>query len=151
VAVGHFNNATVENDLEVSGTLTVDGREYGVNKVLWSGGHGMNETQTITLSEAISSQPNGVILVWSAYSDGAAKNYYWEFTQVPKYHVEAHNGTGMSIHLAANNFGVAAYKYLYVSDTSITGADTNNDSGADSYAGINYTNSYFVLRYVIGY
>lgn len=109
----------------------------------------MTADQTITLSEAISEQTNGIVLVWSAYSSGSAKNYYWEFCYVPKYHVAAHNGTGVSFPLAANNYGIMGYKYLYIRDTSIDGADGNNASGTGS-AGVTYTNNYFVLRYVIG-
>lgn len=120
------------------------------NKVLWSGAWFMRADQTAALSEAISAQPNGIMLVWSAYSGDAAKNYYWEFTPVPKHFIKAHNGTGVSFHLAANSYGVMGYKYLYISDTSIAGADNNNNGGSGA-AGVTYTNNYFVLRYVIGY
>lgn len=106
-------------------------RAYGVNKILASTASYMNSSQTITLSEAVSAQPNGIILVWSYYSGGAA-NYEWTYNFVPKHHVSSHNGTGMYNMVASGG----TTKYIYVYDTKIV--------GYGSQAGSN------VLRYVIG-
>lgn len=142
-AVGHFDNATVENDLEVGGTLTVDGRKYGVNKVLWSGELYPINTQTATLSEAISAQPNGVVFVWSYYS-GTAQNSDFNCHFVPKQYINLQRGGGISMPVfyadSSGNGGYKGVKYVYVEDTYINGHVGNNAGN----------NAYFALRYVIG-
>ena len=75
----------------------------GAQKVLWSGGHYMNEYQTATLSESISSQNNGIVLVFSAY-DNEAQNYDFVTYFVPKYHVSAHNYSNVQVPLFGDNF-----------------------------------------------
>ena len=42
-----------------------------------------------------------------------------------------------------------ATKYIYISDTTITGTDDNATVGTGT-SGVTYTNNRFVLRYVIG-
>lgn len=103
---------------------------------------------TVTLSEAISAQPNGIILAWSAYADGEAQDYDWVYTFIPKYHVLAHSGTGVQCHMShASSYWVGG-KYIYVNDTSISGHRAN--SWASESSPINYNNGYWGLRYVIG-
>lgn len=120
----------------------------GTGRVLWNGGMYMTSGHTITLSEAISEQPNGVVLVFSAYTDATVGNYWWSSHFVPKQIVANHAGTGQCFQMAAGNFSVVAMKYLMIKDTTITGHDNNNLTGTAS--GVTFANNRFVLRYVIG-
>ena len=120
-------------------------RAYGVNKVLWSGGAYMNASQTATLSEAISAQPNGIVLVWSWYSGGASNSCFRHFF-IPKHQVSAHNTCGVDCARIAYDANMA--KYVYIHDTKITGHNLNE--GTNTTGGCTYSNSNFVLRYVIG-
>lgn len=125
---------------------------YGVNNLLWSGGLFMHGTQTIELSESISSQPSGIVLVWSYYTT-SAQNYDWHYTYIPKSHVLNYGGSGTGINCglwgANSTFNVVSSKYIYVTNTEITGHENNTASGTGS-SGIKYDNSKFVLRYVFG-
>lgn len=125
------------------GAVNINGRQYGLNIVLWSGAWYMNETQTANLSGSISNQPHGAIFAWSYYN-GTAQNYNWEYFFVPKYHVKAHAGTGITFSSPYR----AMFKYVYVSDTSVKGHANNNLSAASN--GINWDNTNYVLRYIIG-
>lgn len=125
-------------------------RAYGVNKVLWSGEWYMSGTQTATLSEAISAQPHGIVLLWSAYSGGAAQNNTFLAHFVPK-HFATYNGSGgygMNFPMFTTKFGRMASKYLYVSDTTLKGHADNTYT----YDGTEYdvANNNWVLRNVIG-
>ena len=132
-----------------SGTMNINGMDFGVNKHLWSGANYMNEAQSITLSEAISAQANGIVLVWSYYSNGAAQDYNFQFHFVPKWVVSKYPGKGSDYMLANHTGNILGHKYLYISDTKITGQDYNdNGSVAGTYA--TYINTAFVLRAVIG-
>lgn len=146
--IGEVNNlnTTIKTDL-VSAINEVN-TNMNTNKVLWSGGYYMDETKSITLSEPISSQKNGIVLVWSSYGEGHVQDYYWNFIYVPKQFVTLSNGGGVSCFLAGTTLGSIGCKYVYVSDTRINGHSGNVGSGTAS--GINYNNSKFVLRYVIG-
>lgn len=121
------------------------------NKLLWSGTSHMNGNQTINLSEAISKQPLGIVLVFSTYenSTGYANNTSWNVFFVPKYMVHLNNGGGQTFLMGINaGFSAMGAKYLFIKDTSITGHAGNTSSGANS--GITFNNSEYVLRYVIG-
>lgn len=116
--------------------------------VLWSGGSYMSGSQSATLSQAISAQPNGIVIVWSAYESNAAQNYYFHCQYIPKTMVSRHGGCGYSTGLMKGMNNSTAWKYIYVSDTKITGADNNTATGASGSITV-YNNSY-VMRYVIG-
>lgn len=124
-------------------------RVYRTPKVLWSGGYYMTAGHTISLSEAISKQNNGIVLVFSAFTDNAVGNYWWHHFFVPKSVVTGNSGTGHCFTMASGNFSLVAMKYLMIKDTEITGHDNNNLSGT-SASGIKYTNNRFVLRQVLG-
>lgn len=132
-----------------SNTAGLDGREYGVNKVLWDGGYFMTENHTVTLSEHITSQPHGIVLVFSRYSSNNAQNYDFCTFFVPKYQVVIHNGKGMNFIMCDSTGTVMARKYLYIYDSQIVG-HTNNDATGSTSCGITWTNNGFVLRQVIG-
>lgn len=115
-------------------------------KILWSGAHYMNEDQIAELNENISDQNKGIVLIWSEYSDGEAKNWGWVEYFVPKKMVELHEGVGHYIIIPDNSYdyGIKASKYVYISDDKITG-NVNNQG---EHGRLN--NSSAVLRYVIG-
>lgn len=123
-------------------------RVYREPKILWSGGYFMTGTHVINLSEAISKQNNGIVLVFSAYTDGAVGDYWWHQFFIPKYVVTNSPGAGHCFSLCSGNFSIVAMKYLLIKDTQITGHNNNNLTGTAS--GITFANNRFVLRYVIG-
>ena len=128
-----------------SPTAGLSARAYGVNKVLATTASYLNASQTITLSEAVSAQPNGIVLVWSYYN-GEANNFNFSFFFVPKYQASAHSACGICCY----NFNVDHHmiKYVYIYDTKITGYSYN--TGSHTIDGVTFYNSNYVLRYVIG-
>lgn len=120
----------------------------GNGKILWTGGYYMTVGQNATLSEPITAQPTGIVLVFSRFADGAAlENNYFHFF-IPKAFIAEKNGYGHTFVMAANKFAVVSTKYLYINNTQITGHADNNATGTAN--GITYNNAGFVLRYVIG-
>lgn len=131
--------------------IVIDGTWFtGKNKTLWSGGYYMSGTQTATLSEAISAQANGIVLIWSYYVDGAVDNSNFIPYFIPKQFVSLHNGKGISMFMTNGTMSVAASKYVYVSDTKLTGHANNDDAATTKNCGITSTPKQWVLRYVIG-
>ena len=122
----------------------------GDNKVLWSGaGLQMRDGQSLTLSEPVRNQLSGIVLVWSAYVNGFAQNYDWFYQYVPKDHVIARNGQGVTTGLMVNaRASYAGVKYVYVYNDRITGNASNVESVTGS--GITLNNAHWILRYVIG-
>lgn len=117
--------------------------------ILWSGGCYMNSSHTITLAEKVSAQKNGILLVFSEYYDGEAKNASFVSHFVSKRTVATHSGCGHIFQMCNSNLAYFATKYLYIHDTKITGHNNNTLTGTAA-SGIKYTNNRFVLRYVIG-
>lgn len=136
---------TMNKNLVLNGTTFT-----GKNKVLWSGGYYMNDTQTATLSEAISAQANGVVLVWSEYTDGESVNANFNMFFVPKHFITLHAGKGMANFIGNGSGNIMCMKYVYISDTSIKGYAANNSAATEKNCGITMTSKSFVLRYVIG-
>jgi hypothetical protein len=123
----------------------------GKGKILWTGGYYMTETHKITLSEPVSAQPTGIVLVFSRYSNGAAADTNFNDFFVAKALVNEKPGVGhMFVMYATPTFEMMAAKYLYINDTTITGHANNDATGTSSTTGITYQNNGFVLRYVIG-
>ena len=118
-------------------------------KVLWSdNGFYMNDAQTATLSEPLSSQHKGIVLHWQAYVPGdGTKDYWHNYAFVPKTHASSDPGQGVS-----GIFNCGAYvaiKYVYVFDDRITGNAANANA---SYAllGTTIDNRRLVLTEVLG-
>lgn len=139
----------------------MDGVEFGIptyfstppiinggSKMLWSGTWYMTAEHRATLSENVTAQMSGIVLVWSRYENGAATDNNFQFQFIPKAFINQFKGYGCSYVLAANKFGAVATKYLYVNDAYITGHADNNATGTVN--GITFNNAGFVLRYVIG-
>ena len=132
----------------LSSTTKAKERENRQSKSLWSGAYYMLASQTINLSESISSQPNGIILVWKRYADGAAQNDNIVTHFIHKFVVSAYSGRGHNLSLGTSDFTKLGCKYLYISDDSITGNDNNSKTGTAN--GVTFANDYWVLTDVIG-
>lgn len=132
-------------------TAEITYAKYHEQKVLWGDGMAsgmyMTADHTANLSEAISAQPNGIVLVFCAYNGTDDTNDSWQSFFVPKQLV-ALSTAGHTFTLSSGKFTYAGTKYLYINNTSITGHDDNNLTGTNN--GITYANNKFVLRYVIG-
>ena len=124
---------------------------YHEQKVLWgdeiTSGMYMTGGHTANLKEAVSAQPHGIVLVFSAYNGADDTNYSWQSFFVPKKLV-ALSTSGHTFVLSRGKYSYTGTKYLYINDTSITGHADNNLTGSAN--GITYANNKFVLRYVFG-
>jgi Siphovirus protein of unknown function (DUF859) len=109
------------------------------NEVLWEGALYMKGDQNVTPSKSITNCPNGWILVWSHYSGGTAGDYDWNYTVVPKSHK---SGTGVWAIVGTHFDGITG-KYVYVSNGSISGNNSNTDSTGERNT--------VVLRKVVSY
>lgn len=123
----------------------------GPQKVLWHGTAYPNGSQTLSLSEPVSEQDNGIVLVWSSYNPGSggsagqAVDYGWCTDFIPKSAVPlAGDGKGWELVHIREGSGVV-YKYVYVSDTQVKGNDANGNA---SFNGMD--NRQKVLRYILG-
>lgn len=132
-------------------TPAASNKVYHEHKMLWGGdltsGMYMTAGHTADLLEPISSQPNGIVLVFSAYNGADDTNYNWQCFFVPKSLVKL-TTSGHTFVLGRGKFSYTGTKYLYIYDTYITGHADNNLTGTNN--GITYANNKFVLRYVIG-
>lgn len=129
-----------------SSSITGWYRIYQTQRILWEGAMYMNGSQTATLSERVSEQVNGIVLVFTGYSNGSAQNWNTVCRFVPKKKIELLNGVGEFIPLGGTE-GVSGFKYVYLTDTGVGGNDKNQQSISN---GITYNNYDYVLRYVIG-
>lgn len=122
------------------------------NRVLWSGGMQMKGSQTVTLSEAVSAQPHGIVLVFSRCdaSNGAPLEWGWSTHFVPKEILNINAEKSGQTFMMSDNalFDSVCCKYLYISDTAIGGNDNNISTGTKN--GIAYANNAHMLRAVIG-
>lgn len=124
------------------------------NRLLYQGeGLYMTESQKITLSEKISQQPTGIVIIWSVYRDGEAKDYHWYFQFVPKFILSLPTTTKQfdtDIFLCAGGQSqYAAMKELTITDDVIYGR-VGNSSNKLIVNGITCVNDEWVLRAVIG-
>lgn len=113
------------------------------------GGKYMTSGHIVTLSEPVSSQAHGIVLVWSAYSSSTVRDYNWHFDYIPKEWAASYAGSGVCCTMSTSDLAQFGTKYVYVDDNQIKGADNNSKTGTGT-CGIKYTNNYWVLRYVYG-
>lgn len=124
------------------------------NRLLYQGeGLYMAEYQSITLSEKISQQPTGIVIIWSVYRDGQARDFHWYFQFVPKFILSLPTTTKQfdtDIFLCAGGQSqYAAMKELTITDDVIYGREGNSSSNL-VVNGITCNNNEWVLRAVIG-
>ena len=125
----------------------------GAGKVLWTGNYVLNASQSVTLSETVSQQQNGVVLVFSRYATTGEQNYAYSCHFIPKLLVSTAGGTtgvNMNLVMATTKFDYIAGKTITITNTGITGHADNAATGTASLSGISYYNDKFALRYVIG-
>lgn len=129
--------------------IKINGKPIG-GKVLWSTtGWYMNASQVVNLPEPISSQINGIVLVFSLYRNGVVEDASVHSFFVSKKVVELLPNAPHTFFMMINSgFSVIGAKYLYIDDTKITGHNTNSTSGTNN--NMTFSNNSFVLRYVIG-
>lgn len=121
------------------------------NRILWSSpGNWMMNKDTAGLSETVSSQPNGIFLVFSTFdgNSGTANDYGWQVFAIPKTMIPL-TASGYQFTLTWGDFAYIGRKYLYIYDNKIVGNDDNKNTGTRN--GITFDNARFVLRYVIGF
>ncbi len=118
-------------------------------KVLWTGTWYMTAGHVAELSEKISEQVNGIVIVFSRIGDGVAQNDNFASFFVPKTVVTKHPGLGMNFFMSHSSFEYCGAKYLYISDQQIKGHANNNLTGTGA-TGIKFENNRFIMRYVIG-
>ena len=119
---------------------------FPTNKVLWTGSYLMTSGHTASLSERVTEQRHGIVLVWSGYTAGTVRDYDWQYNFIPKWQVTDNPGGGVDFLLVSGtNIG---RKYVYIGDDSLYG---NADNGANkTYGDVSFANGAFVLRAVIG-
>lgn len=115
------------------------------NKVLFKGPLQMGEGTVARLSELISAQKTGIVLVWSPYVESV--NIQCQF--IKKEAISLFPETTHSVFLCNTAFTKVAAKSVYVHDDVILGNPYNTASGTAS--GITYNNADYTLRYVLGY
>jgi len=146
-----IGNGTSDDDRSNALTVDWDGTirtHKNSMKTLWSGAWQMNAGVTATLSEKVSEQLTGIVLVWSYYTNDAAQNYGWHTTFIPKAMVQLHNGVGWDIELRRTKNATFGTKYVYVNDDRIVGHADNVATGTAN--NVPYANNKWVLRYVFG-
>lgn len=146
------NGAIYERGRDASGWGAWSIVYAGAGKLLWTGNYVLTASQSLTFSEKMSEQQNGVVLVFSRYATGGAQNYAYSCHFIPKMLFTAVGTTSanMNLIMGTAGFEYVAGKNLTISDTGITGNDTNSASGVSTLSGITYNNGMFALRYVIG-
>lgn len=120
------------------------------SSTLWAGTGAwyMGSNHTIDLNDSVKKQRSGIVLVWQAFEDGEYQsNIATQF--VPKNLINALGSAPCSTFMATGGLGKIGTKIVYVSDTKITGTESN-DNGTETGSGVTYCNNYWVLRYVIG-
>lgn len=131
--------------------LFINGKSHIKNTLLWSGGHFMTTDQTATLSEPISKQAHGIILVFTPYVDNTTKTYDRNTFYIPKELIAMHGGQSMLFTPTGSMPGnIVANKCLFIFDNKITGHSQNTFAGQVGGSNIYIQNNKFVLQYVIG-
>lgn len=121
------------------------------NQVLWGPDYYfMSGSNTINLSQKVSEQKNGIVLVWQAYSDGAPQPWEYNFTFIPKWQATTNSSRGVVCFLATSHASYIGTKYVYVFDDKIKGHNDNSTGATKGSSGITTTNNHWVLTYVIG-
>lgn len=148
-----------DNLMSVEGSINLTNDRVAkleTQKLLWNGasvgaagGWYMGETQTITLPEKISEQPNGIVLVFQSFDGTTAFNSHYNTFFIPKQSVIDNNGAGRSFLCTTTRFSVMTTKYIYIHDDKLVGYGENTEQGTGE-SGIKYNNKSFVLTKVYG-
>ena len=140
-----FKKATIKGKDIISDIV------YSNNQILWGPDYYyMNAGQTATLSQKVSEQKNGIVLVWQGYKNNAVQTYDFNFNFIPKWQVSINAGKGVSCFLTDSTGGVLGTKYVYVYDDKIVGNNANSNGATKRNSGITTTNNRWVLTHVLG-
>lgn len=154
VAPGHGNyNMRLFSKSDITAWIggTVKTLATKEQNILWQDEHigsFMHGSQVANLSQKVSEQNNGIILQFRAYTGDTNNKYWYNYIFIPKTHVLYFNGGGVDCFLTGDNFSAIAHKYIYVTDTQLSGHDINIEQGTQN--GITFNNKKFVLTAVIG-
>lgn len=146
VAINGVVDTTINDVLQVYD----DDGNYYPSKVLLSNAIFPVANIDYNLSEPISKQKHGIILVFQAYVNGVAEDYDINEFFVSKKSVELLPGRGHSFFLVNSNGNKIATKYIYIHDTKIVGHSVNGNGATKRDSGLTTTNYYWVLTKVIG-
>lgn len=148
-----FNGTININGIQIKGCHQIrtirngETSSYTYDSIGWY----MDAAKTVLLEETVSSQQNGIVLIWSYYNSGP-KDWGWNFSVIPKTFISNNPSTGgMCVFLSETALlGNISAKYLYILDDRIVGNDNNIAAGTGT-SGIKYNNKKFVLRFVYGF
>lgn len=165
VDIFSHNGTTVQGNLDVRGTLMVNGSDILANPqhvILWdaaspaSPGTNLGELREgqpfgFNNYATIGQQRNGAVFVFTLY-DYSTKTYSNDSVHsffVSKKEVELLEGAPHTFLMGINaGFSVIGAKYVYIYNDYIDGHESNVSTGNNS--GITFNNQRFALRYVIG-
>jgi hypothetical protein len=148
VAINGLVNTNINDVLQV---YDDNGNLINNNQILWGPDYYfMSGSNTINLSQKVSEQKNGIVLVWQAYSDNAPQPWDYNFTFIPKWQVITNSSRGVVCYLATSHASYIGTKYVYLFDDKIKGYNNNSTGATKGNSGITTTNNHWVLTYVIG-
>lgn len=148
VAINGLVNTNINDVLQV---YDDNGNLINNNQILWGPDYYfMSGSNTINLSQKVSEQKNGIVLVWQAYSDNAPQPWDYNFTFIPKWQVITNSSRGVMCFLATSHASYIGTKYVYLFDDKIKGYNDNSTGATKGNSGITTTNNHWVLTYVIG-
>lgn len=110
-------------------------------------GYMMAAGTVITLSETLSSQSHGIVLHWQGYSSEETQNGNHSYQYIPRKHADF-GGRGVGHTMSISDGTIVGCKYIYVTDTTITGHANNNSSS--NRGGITFANNCWVPTQIIG-
>lgn len=110
----------------------------------------MLDTQTVSLSEPVSDQLTGIVLVWRLYKDGASVAGSAHYQYVPKAAVADYPGMGTGCLMTSATASVVGSKYVYVYDSTIKGHEANGRAETKTNSGLTVTPNGWALTDVYG-
>ncbi|UQT01202.1 hypothetical protein QOFMPA_00079 [Enterococcus phage vB_OCPT_Toy] len=127
---------SIQDSLGNSGYLSAEllMQFSNTGKKIYPGNSWVTNTDRITPSLTMNKCAIGWLFLWQPYDTTGGKPYTWDYTYylVPKAHANFNSGKGINMRLQGAGKGGGAddtvYKYVYVSNDSITGT-VNNGTG----------------------
>lgn len=127
---------SIQDSLGNSGYLSAEllMQFSNTGKNIYPGNSWVTNTDRIVPSLTMNKCAIGWLFLWQPYDTTGGKPYTWDYTYylVPKAHANFNNGKGINMRLQGAGKGGGAddtvYKYVYVSNNSITGT-ANNGTG----------------------
>lgn len=118
-------------DTIIKGDLNVIGNINGGQHILWRdiGGSYMHGSQIANLSQKISEQNNGIVLLFQPYDNTNNVPYPKEYQLyfIPKIEIATiGEGMGHTFMIWGDDFGLRATKYLYIYNNKIVGFGNND-------------------------